>query len=392
MFSASKGYQTFAEAASCATAYEAGRTLLCPPADTDAFVNFSASRDSLNHMLQQSLEHADEELRRFEKRFVGERNHLLWATDFNDMFTQLRHLFKERGVDSVSFPQLKDINELNNVQRFPLLHELGLHYFLQDEKINITEEGMLQVYYPDMLLTDMGSILFNSLDNKALSQLNNGSINLFVATVTQLLAYTEGAELFAEYCRVFKEDEGGMRVMYRGNGSGDNYLLLVDNSRSVVLSHSALRPMLTCLQCGRCHEVCPVVQTVGKEAYNNIFTGPPAHVMLPYLENEREECHIPHACLLCGRCEAACPLQLPIREMVLAVRHDLHRRKVTNGKEHKILEQSADFLQSRAAMNQAPLFKKWKFGKWVADAMEKACGSLPFAKDSYNKQAAKPKP
>ncbi len=391
MFSDSKGYKLFEESVAKASSYETGEHLNCPPADTDVFVDFSASRECINYMMQRSLEHADEELRRFERHFSGGRNRMLWAEDFDDMFSQLRLLFKEKGVDSVCFPQLEDSNELNNTERFPLLHELGLPYFLQDEKVSIGETSMLQVFQPDMLLTDPGSLLFNSLSNKALGQLNNGNINLFITTVMQLLAHTEAAELFAEYNHIFKESEDGMRVLYRGTGSCDNYLMVVDNRRSAVLSHSALRPMLSCLQCGCCHSVCPVEQTVGKEAYNNIFTGPPAHVMLPYLENEREECHIPHACLLCGRCEIACPLQLPIREMVMAVRHDLHVRKVTNGKEHKVLEQSAAFLQSRTAMNQAPLFKKWKFGKWVAGAMEKACGPLQFAKASYNEQEAKPK-
>ncbi len=391
MFSDSKGYRKFEETFAKVASYEAGDTHYCPPADTDAFVDFTASFESLKDRMQQSLERADEELIRFTKRFSVGRNHVLWAEDFNDMFAQLRHLFKDKGVDSVCFPQLKDSNELNNTERFPLLHELGLPYFLQDEHISIGEEGMLQVFCPDMLLTEQGSLLFNSLTNKELGQLNNGNINLFIATVTQLLAYTDGAELYGEYNRVFKEDKGGMRVMYRGTSSSDNYLMLVDNRRSTVLSHSALRPILTCLQCGRCHSVCPIVQTADKEVYNNIFTGPPAHILLPYLENEHEECHIPHACLLCGKCEIACPLQLPIREMVIAARHDLHARKVTNGKEHKMLEQCAEFLQSRAAMNQAPLFKKWKFGKWVVGTMEKACGSLQFSKESYNKQLTKPK-
>ncbi len=391
MLSDSKGYKRFVESATQATALYKENIRYDAVADTDVLEDIDASRSCLNYILQNTLEHADEELQRFAKLFVNAHSHVLWAEDYSDMFAQLKGLFKQWQTKQVCFPQLQDSNDLNNQALFPLFHELGLPYFLQDEKLDIGETGEVQIFHPDLLLTDQGSMLFHNMDNTTLGMLNNNSINLFITTTTQLLNTTSMAELYSTYCHVFKEEAAGMRVIYRGTHKVSNYLLIVDNRRTAVLGHSFFRPILTCLQCGRCHKVCPVELAAGKEAYNNIFTGPVAHVMLPYLEEEKVEGYVVHACLLCGRCEAVCPLQLPIRDMVVAARHDLQTRKVTPGKARKLLEQSANFLQNRAAMNKGTFSKRFKFGKYVDSKMEKACGALPYAAECYNKQVEKKK-
>lgn len=385
----SKEYDNFCECAEHHIASGVNSEFACGKEDTSCFVDLAAARRRLNYALQSALETGEEALPHFARAFASDFNHILWVEDYEDMFAQMRMVFKQWDVRSVCFPQLKDANELNDKQKCPLYHELGLLYFLQDEKIEIEERGKVQIFHPDRLLTDKGMLLFNGLTNHAVSMLNNSNINLCIVTVNQLLNSTSTAELYGEFHRAYVQLDKGMQVLYRGTGKCTNYLIVIDNRRSVILGHKPCRAILACLQCGRCGSVCPVEQTAGKEAYDNIFTGPLASIMLPYLEDEEKEKHVVDACLMCGRCEEACPLQLPLRDMILYNRQDFLARDITEKAQHKLIDRMGDFLQSRTAMNKGVLSKKLTFGRSVSGDAKQFFDVPPFAPESFNKQETK---
>lgn len=391
MSAESKEHAAFIESACQHIASGVTGDFECPKEHTDYFANLPVARRRLNFALQQSLETAEDALRRFTRLFSNNFNHVLWAADFDDMFLQLRNIFKQWDVHTVCFPQLKDANELNDEDKCSLYHELGLPYFLQDERVEVAEEGKLQFFHPDRLLTDNGILLFNELNNKAVSLLNNGNINFFIVTIDQLLNATMLAELYNEFCRAFDKSKEGMQVMYRGTGQCSNYLLVVDNRRSEVLRRHKIRYALTCLQCQRCHSVCPVEQTAGKEAYNNVFSGPLGSIMLPYLENEEAEKHLTDACLLCGRCEEVCPLQLPLRDMVIANRKDFFSRDITDKRQSQLINKVARYLQNRSAMNKNAFLKHIVFSHFVNSDLKKDFELPDFSSESFNKQSTKEK-
>lgn len=384
-----KGYKAFNDSASHHIAAGTASTMECAKDGASVFANVEVARKRLNYTLLSSLELAEDAIRRFARFFAGSYNHILWAEDYENMFAHMHNVFKQWNVKSVCFPQLQDANELNSEERCPLYHELGLPYFLQDEKMSIEEEGKMKIFHPDSMLTDSGMLMFNHMNNHSVSMLNNGNINLFIVTVNQLFASIALAELYGEYSTAYIGPQEGMRVLFRGTGKGTNYLIVVDNRRSTVMAHKPCRAVLSCLQCGRCSSVCPVEQTAGKEAYDNVFAGPLASVMLPYLEDEDKEKHVVDACLMCGRCEEVCPLQLPLCDMIIYNRQDLLDRDVMEKRQCKLLTRMAHFVDNRAAMNGSPLIKKWKFASLVSNEAKQEFQLPPFDAAPFNKRHAK---
>lgn len=338
--------------------------------------NASAAGHRLRQALLQSLETADEQLRRFDSLFAAGHNHVLWAADYKDLFGVLHKLFAEWGAKSACFPQLDDVNDLNG-EASPLLYrELGLPFFLQDEKMELGEEGKVQFFHPDGMLTDSGMLLFCNMGQKATAMLNNSKINIFLVTLEQTLCSTPLAEMHGALRH--GEKYRGM-LLYKGTGACSNYLVVVDNGRTEVLRREWIRPALACMGCGRCHGACPVEQAAGSEAYNNVFTGPLACVALPYMEDERCDGYAAEACTMCGRCDEVCPLHLPMREMIAAARHDLYERGAMGKGQRRMASQLGKFLQSRGAMNKGAFIKSLLFGKFVSEEYKRHFSPTPFA-------------
>jgi L-lactate dehydrogenase complex protein LldF len=110
----------------------------------------------------------------------------------------------------------------------------------------------------------------------------------------------------------------------RGPGEVDGpeelHVVLLDGGRSDLLG-TELHEMLTCLRCGACLNVCPVYRQVGGHAYGWVYSGPMGAVLTPLLAAHRPEAaEVANASTLCGACMDACPVQIPLQDLLLALR------------------------------------------------------------------------
>lgn len=362
-----------------------GGAMSCPETRTSMFCDVEAARDWLNYDLRVTLQVADEELQHFERCFVNQHNQIVWTCDYNDMFRHLRLIFNDEKITSACFPQLTDVNELNDEDKCPLYHELGLPFFLSDEKIELGERGQAQFFHPDRLLTKFGYMLFCSMSNHAFSMLNNSKTNIFIVTIDQLLSNIYLAEVFSTFYNQSLQQRQGMQVIFHGNDNCRNILFVVNNQRTEVLKHIGLRSIFNCLQCYRCNAVCPVEQVAGKKSYNNIFTGPQACVLLPYMETEEGEKYTPEACVMCGRCEEVCPLHLSLRDMIVEARKDLLQRNITDRGQRQLIKRAGNMLQSRSNMNGCNLWKKIQFYSYVNPELKEEYSMPSFADKTFDK-------
>lgn len=100
------------------------------------------------------------------------------------------------------------------------------------------------------------------------------------------------------------------------DGPEDFHLVIVDNGRSEILA-SQFRPVLQCIRCAACVNVCPVYRHVGGHSYGSIYSGPIGAVLTPLLEGYDEYKELPYASSLCGACTDACPVKIPLHELLL---------------------------------------------------------------------------
>lgn len=335
-----------------------------------------AVRNRFKLALFRSIENLDENLARFEKLFSNKHNAVFWATDYNDVFDNLKKLFKIHKAKSVRLP---------NINSSTIFRELGIKYFLRDNKIDLLEEGDIQFFVADILFADTGSILLLNQSNSNFSRLNNGKTNVFFTSIDRIVCNTEWAEIYQQLYS-YKSGSGAQdMIIFKGSENCNNYLFIIDNQRTNILHHKELRQSLTCLECGRCNDVCPVFQTIGDEPYNNVFVGPVANITLPYLETIESYRHVAYACTLCGRCEEVCPINLPIRDMIIDSRQSLLADDNIDKEDRHRLNAMRKFISNRKKMNVSNFLKHHLLFKYISSDYRKSHHILPFGKESFNK-------
>lgn len=340
------------------------------------FLDKAETTRRFSTMLQRTIENLDEELTRFEKNFSGKNNAVFWASDYQDVFASLKRIFKSQKVRSVRLP---------NVNASTIFRELGVKYFLQEEKIELREEGDIQFFVADMMLSDTGALLLLNQSNNSYARLTNDKTNIFFTTIDRIMCNSDWAEVYQQLASYRTGGSQQEMILYKGSSNCNNYLFIVDNQRTSLLYNKDLRQSLTCLQCGRCNDVCPVMQTIGDEPYNNVFTGPIANITLPYLESLESYMHVIYACLLCGRCEQVCPISLPIRDMIVDSRHSLFVENGLDKKERRMLAVQRKSLMSRSKMNSSRFVKNIKWGRFLSSDIKKSRKLPAFQTNTFNK-------
>ena len=344
------------------------------------FLDMEETAGRFRTMLQRTIENLDEELARFEKNFSNKNNAVFWASDYQDVFASLKKIFKSQKVRSVRLP---------NVNASTIFRELGIKYFLREEKIELREDGDVQFFVADMMLADIGALLLLNQSNNSFSRLTNDKTNIFFTTIDRIMCNSNWAEVYQQLATYRSGGNQQEMVFFKSASNCNNYLFIIDNQRTQLLNNKELRQSLTCLQCGRCQDVCPVLQTIGEEPYNNVFTGPIAHITLPYLESMESYKHIIYACLLCGRCEEVCPISLPIRDMIVDSRHILFVNGEVEKKERHLLATQRKVLLSRSKMNASKFVKNVMMGKYFTSEFKKTRRLPAFNTDTFNKMYQK---
>jgi L-lactate dehydrogenase complex protein LldF len=106
------------------------------------------------------------------------------------------------------------------------------------------------------------------------------------------------------------------------DGPDELHVVFLDNRRLSLLG-TRYEEMLACIRCGACLNVCPVYRNVSGHAYDSVYSGPMGKVLTPLLSGGREGTDLPYGSSLCHACTDACPVQIPLGDMILALRADV---------------------------------------------------------------------
>ncbi|GLF82347.1 LutB/LldF family L-lactate oxidation iron-sulfur protein [Bacillus safensis] len=100
------------------------------------------------------------------------------------------------------------------------------------------------------------------------------------------------------------------------DGPEEFHLVIVDNGRSNILG-TPFQPVLQCIRCAACINVCPVYRHVGGHSYGSIYPGPIGAVLSPLLGGYDDYKELPFASSLCAACTDACPVKIPLHELLI---------------------------------------------------------------------------
>ncbi|RHH68132.1 MULTISPECIES: LutB/LldF family L-lactate oxidation iron-sulfur protein [Vagococcus] len=116
----------------------------------------------------------------------------------------------------------------------------------------------------------------------------------------------------------------GQKRADESDGPEDFHVIIVDNGRSNALG-TAFQPVLQCIRCGSCLNVCPVYRHIGGHGYGSIYPGPIGAVLSPVLGGYKQFGELPYASSLCGACTETCPVKIPLHELLIE-----HRKVMTD--------------------------------------------------------------
>jgi L-lactate dehydrogenase complex protein LldF len=193
----------------------------------------------------------------------------------------------------------------------------------------------------DFLISKTGSLVLSSReDNVLLSVLKSpvlivlAGIEKFIPSINDLglflslLGTHAYGQRFPERCQVLT-----------GNGRDPDaprrevIVILVDNGRTKVLADEKMRPILKCIHCGACSNVCPVFKTLGGHAYANHYPGPFGSIFEAHRLGLKKFAHLSKASTLCGECTRICPVNIDIQRLLIHTRRMAVEEKLVSPKE-----------------------------------------------------------
>lgn len=134
----------------------------------------------------------------------------------------------------------------------------------------------------------------------------------------------------AKMTAYFSLDTG---ACYEGEADGPEevHYIIMDNGRHKILN-TEFEPMMRCVRCGACLNICPVYRHITGHGYGSIYPGPMGIVLTAALAGYDDIDSMTFACTLCGACTDHCPARIPIQELV----RDHRIAIVEQGKNHMI--------------------------------------------------------
>ncbi|MGE6258418.1 LutB/LldF family L-lactate oxidation iron-sulfur protein [Heyndrickxia sporothermodurans] len=160
----------------------------------------------------------------------------------------------------------------------------------------------------------------------------------------------------------------GPRESGEVDGPEEFHLVIVDNGRSNILG-TEFQPVLQCIRCAACINVCPVYRHIGGHSYGSIYPGPIGAVLTPLLGGYEEYKELPYASSLCGACTEACPVKIPLHELLHKHRQVIVEREGKAPVSEKLMMKAFGLGAASSGL--------YGFGSKIASAAVK-----PFVKDN----------
>ena len=130
-------------------------------------------------------------------------------------------------------------------------------------------------------------------------------------------------------------------------------------------------------------------QCTGHKAYDNIFSGPIANILLPHLETIDDYKFVSYACTLCGNCEKVCPVSLSLRDMIMENRKFFLEKGHLSFGEKQRVKKLHKTLQNRKKLNKVAIIKSLKMRKMTTKELRHSRKLAKFEKQSFNQQYIK---
>lgn len=370
------------------------------------FSHMDTARERAKNVKWRALENLDKYLEAFERRFIAQGGHVIWAENTEQAQQEILKICKEKNARTVVKSKsmateeihLNEFLEENNIEA--LESDLGEYiqqlsgeapYHIVTPAMHKSKEEIAQLFHEKLqaepglspsqltkvarhalrekfqqaeigitganfILADIGGIAVTENEGNARLSTTFPPTHIAVVGIEKVLPSINDLALFwpllatfgtGQRLTVFNSIFTGPRKETEVDGPKEMYVILLDNGRSELLADEPVRESLYCIRCGACLNVCPVYKNIGGHTYGTTYSGPIGAVITPHLQEMKEFKHLSYASSLCGACTATCPVKINLHELLLINRHESVEKHIYSSG-----EKMAWFLWKRASLSR----------------------------------------
>ena len=215
----------------------------------------------------------------------------------------------------------------------------------------------------DFIVADTGDIILSENDGNVLKSIANTDINIVLVGIDKLIPSIDDINVLLPLSSIYEATKIKVKSLYtilnrpaKESGKSQKlYVVLIDNNRSDMMSREAQRSIMTCIECGACHAVCPVYNTIGGHVYDNSFPGP-VGVIRSISNGYENSAHLVTTCLSCHQCEQYCPMKIKISDLILRNRMEIVRNDNSLVAERRVMSFLLKRLANRKDMDKSKEF------------------------------------
>ncbi|MBQ4205947.1 MAG: lactate utilization protein, partial [Bacteroidales bacterium] len=189
-----------------------------------------------------------------------------------------------------------------------------------------------------------GDIIISEDEGNVLKAIANTNIHIVLVGIDKLIPSLDDINVLLPLSSLYEVSRIKAKSLCTILKPQKLYVVLVDNNRSNLMSREAQRNIMTCIECGACHAVCPVFNTIGGHVFDNAFPGP-VGVIQSISEGYENSAHLATVCMSCHQCEQYCPMKIKISDLMLKNRMEIAKEDSTLIAERRLLS----FLMKRFA-------------------------------------------
>lgn len=343
------------------------------------FRNINRVKKIASDIKTKFINNITDNLVKFDKIFTENGGNVHWCVAYND--------FIDKFIRIIDKQKIKTINVFDS----NFIEELGLKGVLKNNEITVDNEtNDVVVFTPKFGVINTGSLFFEFASSFDMEQVLSSRIKIFVLPINDFVLKPEDIEIFSYlyYIYKYKKDYPYLTSLYTPQPlekQNNIHIFLIDNGRSNILENREIRSALNCINCDACKEVCPIYTTVGDEPYDNVFSGPYANVVLPFLENVENYKHICFSCTGCGNCSKVCPMNIPISEYIISNKNYFFEKKIMDITDARLAKSLGKTLSSRESMNKNRFIKNLRI-KLLVNNSKNITDNIVFSKFTFNQQ------
>ena len=215
----------------------------------------------------------------------------------------------------------------------------------------------------DFFVADTGDIIISEDEGNVLKSTANADVHIVLAGIDKLIPSIDDISVLLPLSSLYEVTKIKAKSYYTILSKPEKsqtknqklYVVLVDNNRSTLLAKEQQRRIMTCIECGACHSVCPIFNTIGGHVYDNAFPGP-VGVIQKIADGYEEAAHLATLCGSCHQCEQYCPMNIKISDLILRNRIEIAKENGVLLGEKRVFNFIMKRVSSRKEMDKTKEF------------------------------------